>query len=902
MRAETDDRQVGLLPLYKDPQVVRDHERLKGRDPAGRRSREGPPGACSKSGRAMAHKVPLSLPKFGLLLRRYRLAAGLSQEALAERARMSIDGISALERGYRRSPQRETLELLAGALALDGAQRRDFEAAARADAARRARPASVTVGPWPQPDTAALPLSLTTYVGRELDMAAIRKLLYERRFVTLTGAGGIGKTRAALQVAASLGEDFAYPPRFVSLTTAGNPSSVTQTVAAALNVQEVPDRSLRETLLSYLNAKAMLLILDNCEHVIDGVAEVAETLLARCPRVRILATSRQPVGAAGEHTYRLPSLAVPPPKALHQLTAAEALGYSAVRLFADRARALSDRFELTDEQAPAVAELCRHLDGIPLAIELAAARTNVLTAQALTERLEERFRLLVGGRRTALPRQQTMRAAIDWSYNLLPEPEQRLFERLSVFSGGCTLSMAARVCGDEGAQEADTLDLLAALADKSLAIADFDAATTRYRLLESFREYAREKLVARGELAALSHRHARAYLELAREYNQASDANLDELFEETVASELENWRAALQWALVARNDALLGQELAGALNSLWHAFAPVEGRRWLLAAAEQIDERTPIEVLAALSFAQANVALVLRECAAQLAHAEAALSHYRALRDELGIAQALSRVGHALVWTDRIPEALPVLSEALATARKLRNRRLTAFALRALGFASFRNGDYVTARQHASEAVQILQATGATLAAAGAMEDLVEYEFAAGDPQAAAQHATAIVEMMRGANIAPRVLSATLSQLACCLNVLSRYDEAETCAREALDLAWRHGLDELVPEALQHVVAGDILRRQLSPDVPGETWIRGARVLGFADAGFAVRDPARSPLERQEYDRVLAVLSSALGEAAVADALASGAGLTAEEAIDELFKPAPDPPLAGPLG
>ncbi len=822
---------------------------------------------------------------FGQLLRRYRLAAGLSQEALAERARMSAEGISALERGYRRSPQRETLELLASALALDGEQRRNFAMAAHAAIARRTGSASVTVGPWPQAETAALPLALTTYVGRERDMVAIGELLREQRLVTLTGAGGIGKTRAALQAAAALGEDWEYSPRFVSLTPATDASSVAQTVAAALGAQEVPNHSLRETLLSYLNSKATLLILDNCEHVIDAAAQLAETLLASCPRVHILATSREPLRVAGEHAYRLPSLAVPSPKESQELTAAEALGYGAIALFVDRARAVNHRFEVTDERAPSLAELCRHLDGIPLAIELAAARANTLSVNALTERLAERFRLLVGGERTALPRQQTMRAVIDWSYNLLSGPEQRLFERLSVFADGCTLAAATRVC-DADVQEADVFDQLCALADKSLVVADFDSDETRYRLLESFREYAREKLAARGELDALSRRHALVFLEMAREYNQAADANLDELFRAAASSELENWRAALEWTLVARNDSVLGQELAGELDTVWHTFAPVEGGRWLLAATEQIDERTPTSVLAALSSAQADIALVLGQYGAQLAHAKTALAHYRALEDALGVAQAQSRAGDALTSMGEMREGTALLLEALATARQLKNGRLTAFALRALALADAENGDYVSARQYASDAVQVLEAMGATVTAAAATE-LAEDEFAAGNPELAARHAAANLVIVREANLAPRMIAVRLSLLACYLNAQGEYDEAEEHAREALDLARQHKLNDVATQTVQRLAATAVLRTQSSTKSARVTLTRAACLLGFADAQRAAQRSSPMLSERLEHDRVLTVLRNAIGDVKVADAMACGSAMTREQAIEE---------------
>ena len=318
---------------------------------------------------------------------------------------------------------------------------------------------------------------MASFVGRERELDEIATLVREHRLVTLTGSGGVGKTQTALQVATALTD--ASAAWFVGLAPISDPSLIPAAIASALRVQEVPTRPLLETLLEYLKHKTLLLILDNCEHVVTQAATVADALLANCPRVRILATSREPLRAGGEQVYRIPSLSAG----------------DSIALFSDRARAVDHRFALTDDIAPAVAELCRRLDGIPLAIELAAARVDSLSIAALVERLEARFRVLAGGGRTALPRQQTMRATIDWSYDLLSAPEQRVFERLSVFAGGCTLASAQAVCAGDDVATADVFDLISSLVDKSMVVAEFDGLEPRYRLLESFRQYACEKLV-----------------------------------------------------------------------------------------------------------------------------------------------------------------------------------------------------------------------------------------------------------------------------------------------------------------------------------------------------------------------------------------------------------------------
>ena len=282
-------------------------------------------------------------------------------------------------------------------------------------------------------------------------------------------------------------------------------------------MQEALNRPLLETVLAYLKNKTLLLILDNCEHVIDQAAIVAEAVLGGCPRVRILATSRESLRAPGEHTYRLPPLRVPSAEGARRLEAANASEYAAIVLFNDRARASDHRFALTDQNAPIVAELCRRLDGIPLAIELAAARVNQSSLETLTEKLDDRFRILTFGERTARPQQQTMRATIDWSYDLLTPPERRIFEQLSVFAGGVRSISRRRSAGCRKRPDADVFDLLSSLVDKSLLVLDLEESEPRYRLLESFGQYAREKLEMRGEEDVVAHRHAVAYLALAQQ-------------------------------------------------------------------------------------------------------------------------------------------------------------------------------------------------------------------------------------------------------------------------------------------------------------------------------------------------------------------------------------------------
>ncbi len=790
---------------------------------------------------------------------------------------MSTNGISALERGYRRTPQRETLGLLADALALRAEQRREFEAAARSGS------------PRPGSGRSNLPLALTTFVGRETELGEVAALVRDSRLVTLTGAGGVGKTQTALHVASSLRDDSEGAVCFVGLAPVGDGSLVVATIAAALGVQEAANRPLLETLLVYLRNKPLLLILDNCEHVVAEAAALAEAVLAGCPHVRIFATSREPLRAAGEYTYRLPSLPVPTAEAFPRLSATEASAYGAIVLFTDRARAVDRQFILTDENAPTIADICRHLDGIPLAIELAAARVNSLSVKALAGKLDDRLRILTGGERTALPRQQTMRATIDWSYDLLSAPEQQLFERLSVFAGGCTLATAMAVCVGEEITQTIVPQILASLVDKSLVAAEFDGDDCRYRLLESSREYAREKLSKHGERELIAHRHAHALLDLAERLGRAYDAEPDEVWRALGREELDNWRAALQWTLTERGDILLGLRLVGELTVVWQNFVPLEGRRWLAGVSELAEEGTPPAILASFAYAEAIIASQLREYRETLASSESAIARYRAIGDSLGVARAHTLASYALMSLGRVADAAALLRETLEMARRLDNRRLLAYTLRCLGYVGAADGNFAAARGYVAEALQIYEAMGAKLKAAWAMDDLGEYEFCAGNAELAVSHATRALATFRTFEDT-RAGASVLSNLSGYLVSLGRYDEAYECAREALERAREHHVDVLTAYALQNLAAIGALHPRVDAARTAAARAGAARILGFIDARLANVGSARPHAPARQYDGMLAMLRDALGTDAVAALMADGVSMTQEQAVEEALE------------
>jgi predicted ATPase/DNA-binding XRE family transcriptional regulator len=798
-----------------------------------------------------------------MLLRRHRLAKGLSQEALAERARMSAHGISALERGYRRRPQFETLTLLAGALALSEHDRREFVVAAGAESARQA--GSVTVGPWSDTAGSSFPAALTSFVGREAELEEIRTLMREQRMVTLTGAGGIGKTRTATQIVRELGDAGDCAVCFGGFAPIRDPSLVAPTIASALGVQEVPKRPLLETLCAFLKNKSLLLILDNCEHVIEQAAIVAEALLDGCPRVRILATSRERLRAAGEHAYRLPPL-----------TAKDA-----VRLFADRACAVDHRFAVTDEHAAEIEQICRSVDGMPLAIELAAARVNVFSVKALAAKLDDRLGTLSGGARTAALRMQAMRATIDWSYNLLSEPEQRVFESLSIFVGGCTLIGATKVCASGDTGEGTVLDLLASLVDKSLVVAELEGPEPRYRLLESFRQYAHERLVARGEDQVVARRHAATCLDLVDWASHVQECEPESIWAGLCVGEQHNLRAALEWSLRERHDVLLGQRLASKA-AIWVSIIYEDGRSWITAALNLVDQATPREVLAALYYAQSFLAAERFEHNAALASGKEALALYREVSDPLGVVRTQGHLGEALFCLGRRQEAQEVLVDALQLARTLGTRCRCSLAT-VLRLLAVSGDDVVAGRSYISEELQIYDALGLTRAVPHALIALAICEFRAANLEQALKHATdavAIAPPRSYTRISP------LNWLSRFLVESARYDEAKETSRELLVLAREYHLDVQAAWTLDLVACVAILRAQEAADRVLSVYENSGRVLGFVGARLQSLEAVRDFIEQPQYDRALAVLRETLGADALANLMAEGTALSEEQVVD----------------
>ncbi|MGH8903999.1 MAG: BTAD domain-containing putative transcriptional regulator [Egibacteraceae bacterium] len=546
-----------------------------------------------------------------------------------------------------------------------------------------------------------LPAPLTSFIGRELEMAEVRRLVEVGRLVTLTGAGGCGKTRLVLEVAAALLEEHPDGAWFVDLASLTDPALVPHAVAATLGVPEEPGRALADLLVDHLRARRLLLVLDNCEHLVAAVADLADRLLRACAGLRVLVTSREVLGVLGEVAWRVPSLSSPDPDA--RSSPEELLGYESVRLFLERARAARVERALSEEDLEAVAQVCVRLDGIPLAIELAAARAAVLSVDQIAARLDDRFHLLTTGSRTAPSRHQTLRATVEWSHDLLGPPERILFRRLAVFAGGFTLDAAEAVCSGGGVVEEDVLDLLAQLVGKSVVQMDDRGASVRYRLLETIRQYAREKLVEAGEDAQVRSRHRDWYLNLAEDAEAEAFGIEGRAVLERLEMEYDNFRVALEWSVEDPRGEGTGLRLAHALQPLWVLRSHCrEGLAWMEAMFRRSGEDHAMR--AAVAGRAANLAFRVGEPDEAVRLSDLALVLARQSGERRCVGAALKIVARLGVLSrGELDRARSLFSESLAIGQELGDEVLVAGSLLWLGWVAQRQSRYGEARAWAAK-------------------------------------------------------------------------------------------------------------------------------------------------------------------------------------------------------
>ncbi len=630
------------------------------------------------------------------------------------------------------------------------------------------------------PTPSNLPAAVTSFIGREQEQAELTALLEGDiaaggcRLLTLVGPGGCGKTRLALAVAKSVQSRFPDGVWLAGLAAIGDPALVPAEVAGVLSLREEQGRSVQAIIAEHVKSRTLLLVLDNCEHVIEAGARLTTALLVAAPQLRIIATSREPLGVAGEQTYRVPSLQTPEAIAP---TAESIGGYPAVRLFVERGRAAKHDFVLTDQNAPPVAAICARLDGLPLALELAAARLSALAPEAIAARLSDRFKLLTGGPRTALPRQRTLRAALDWSYDLLSEPERLLMRSLSVFAGGCTLEAAETVCASASVESWAVLDLLTALVNKSLVQAVEVAEETRYRMLETVRQYSAERQDMAGEGPSPPNRLLAWCVALAQQAEPALRGPDQAHWLARLESELDNLRAALGWSMDDPERAHDGLALAGLLSDFWTVRGHFsEGRRWLEKGLAAVPASSDVRARAAAG----KLAHSMGDYAAARGHYEAALAAQRQRGDEAGAADTLRQLGNVAKRQSHFDDAAAFYRQSLEICTALGDRWGTAAAHNSLGMVAGTNGDFAEAARQYADALEVFRAEQDHGTVASVLNNLGLLSREQGEFERATTLLTEALGILRALGDKPGT-AATMNNLA-----LVAFDEGDTARARAI--------------------------------------------------------------------------------------------------------------------
>jgi predicted ATPase/DNA-binding SARP family transcriptional activator len=775
-----------------------------------------------------------------------------------------------------------------------------------------------------------LPLSLTSFVGRERETEEVRRLLATTRLLTLTGPGGCGKTRLALHAATQVLHEFLDGVWLVELAPLADPALVAQTVVSVLGARTAPSamnaledarRPALTLLKEYLRQKKLLLILDNCEHLTDECARLVETLLRACPNLRILATSRETLGAAGETAWRVPSLSLPDLKG--ELLPAVLAQYEAIRLFVDRATAALPSFQVTEKNAPALARVCHQLDGIPLAIELAAVRVKALPVEQLAARLDDQFRLLTGGSRTALPRQQTLRATIDWSYDLLTEAERALLRRLAVFAGGWSLEFAEAICAGEGGEEGEILDLLTQLVAKSLVQYEEHDGEGRYRLLEIIRQYSRARLLETVEAVSLRRRHRDLFLALAEQAEPELQRARQVAWLKRLDLEQDNLRAALAWCLADDEGVETGLRLAAALPRYWALRGAFEeGVDWLKRVLARGGGSPAVR---AKALCQAgSTPWWAQDIAGAQTFLEEGQALYQELGDQAGIAMSLLGLGQVAERHGDLELARSHLEASRAIAEQLTDEAGVADSLLSLGRVAWRRDDYATARGHFERSLALYRRAGDIYGACLSLQGLGHLAWRQGDLVAARAHYTASLATMReleNRSAIPWSLT-MLANVARCEGDLSsarslfeesasihqyfgRRGDAAWCQLGAGNVALAQGdqaaARSLYTEVLKAFREHDdregsafALERFASLAAATGQSETVARLLGAAEALREAIEFPLPPVDRTEYyDRLVEETRIALGEKRFAAAWAEGRAISLEEAIQFALDPSP---------
>jgi len=711
-----------------------------------------------------------------------------------------------------------------------------------------------------------LPVQLTSFVGREHEIVEVSRLIIDHRLVTLTGSGGTGKTRLALRAVEGLLETFPDGVFFIELASLSDQALVPQICAHTLELVEQPNIPIQAVLAHYLEKKRLLLILDNCEHVISACTSLADSLLKACPQLHILATSREGLGVSGEVLWDVPPLSLPAQQPWTDPASVEAMvnrymESESVQLFLTRVSAVSPGFTLSGENGPWVAEICRRLDGMPLAIELAAARVRALSVKQIAERLDDRFHLLSAGSHTAPPRQQTLVAALDWSYELLTEAERRVFQRLSVFAGGASLEAAEAVCACEWVRPQEVLGVLAHLVDKSLVSADQSAADARYRMLETIRQYALQKLTDRGDEQACRDCHLNYFVHWAETIAPSLFAP-DKLLElRQFEVEHDNLRAALDWSSTHEGQARAGLRLAAACGNFWTRHSHFsEGRQRLAAALSLPQAQDGSAVQASAMMHAAQLAYLQADYPSGQPLVEQALAIWRELGSEgqAGLARTLELYGGFRMEVGDYANAVRLFQESLDRYTQLQDIGGMGELHKDLGWCAMRTGDYRLAQTHLQQDLLLAQESGDKHALNYAYSGLGEVAVRLGQYPRAARLLAQGLALSREQG--DRWMEATiLGSLGWEALRQRQFDRMRDWLGESLSLRMGIGDQGGIAWCLEKLAEAAILEGQPH---------QAAKI--FASAA-ALRSPLQSvidPADMQDYERMLSGLRSRLDPAA----------------------------------
>ncbi len=755
-----------------------------------------------------------------------------------------------------------------------------------------------------------LRLQLSSFIGREKEQKAIAKLIRNHRLVTLIGAGGIGKTRLSLKVGAQLLNDFAQGVWFVELASLNDPALVPQAVSRVFDIVDRSENTLTEKLIHFLQSKTILLVLDNCEHLVDVCAQLAETLLQNCPDLKILATSREALGITGEALVQIPSLSIPKGSQVDQIG-----DFESIRLFTERAQLSESNFCLTKENSPVVADICHRLDGIPLAIELAAARVNMLSVEQIAARLNESFNLLAGIGRTRLERQQTLQASIDWSWNLLSHSERVLLARLSVFAGGWTLDAAESVCSGDVIESRNVLDLITQLVMKSLVVVDQESAgERRYHLLEMIRQYTHEKLMNSGDDEKIRTLHLNYFLNLSTQARLALRGPSRVDWMERLNDERNNLRAALHWA--EKTDVEAGLYLSSRLLRYWESSNLGEGVRWLESFLHKEESKEFPQARAYALHAYGSLLVWLQEFDKAHMIAQECRTLFQTTNDSHGVIDALILFGNVFMFRFDPADAEKFGEQAMALAQKLDDPWREATALYYLGWAT-RNYERMFSRWE--KAASLFRKVGDQVSLANVLGWLGQFRVLNGDLELAETYldeATVLWQSNKRANIWDNT-RLVRSQI-----FLARgdYEQAHAILEEVMVTAEETGntMSQLwvklrlgyvvlrsgnLAEAHQlfdetaHKFADDgysvgalfALEGMAGLDVAVGKAANAARLIGWADAIRVKLNDPRPNIEQADVDKLIAACLAKMGEADFSDAYDEGRKMSLEEALAFAF-------------